>query len=133
MKSSRKRLQVFRYTYCNYENIHSFYFYYFHWCQTKVETTGATQDYKTLISRLFETFLDFGTKKSSAKARWRHCLEERPCKSCYNKFENQHFSPVSNPKYTEKVNFILSFEKRIHPFPSSMIMVISDSDSGIHL
>ena len=33
-----------------------------HWRRTKVETTGATQDYETLISRLFETFLDFETK-----------------------------------------------------------------------
>ena len=33
------------------------------WRQTKVETTGATLIYKTLISRLFETFLDFETKK----------------------------------------------------------------------
>ena len=30
-----------------------------HWRRTKVETTGATQDYETLISRLFETFRDF--------------------------------------------------------------------------
>ena len=30
-----------------------------HWRRTKVETTGATQDYETLISRLFETFPDF--------------------------------------------------------------------------
>ena len=29
----------------------------------KVETTDATQDYETLIWRLFETFLDFETKK----------------------------------------------------------------------
>ena len=34
-----------------------------HWRRTKVETTGATQYYETLISRLFETFLDFKTKK----------------------------------------------------------------------
>ena len=37
-----------------------------HWRRMKVETTGATQDYKTLISRLFETFLDFETKKQVA-------------------------------------------------------------------
>ena len=36
---------------------------YYHWRPTKVETTGATLNYKTLISRLFETFLDFETKK----------------------------------------------------------------------
>ena len=36
---------------------------YRHWRRTKVVTTGATQDYETLISRLFETFLDFETKK----------------------------------------------------------------------
>ena len=33
-----------------------------HWRPTKVETTGATLNYETLISRLFETFLDFETK-----------------------------------------------------------------------
>ena len=33
------------------------------WRPTKVETTGATLNYETLISRLFETFLDFETKK----------------------------------------------------------------------
>ena len=32
------------------------------WRPTKVETTGATLNYETLISRLFETFLDFETK-----------------------------------------------------------------------
>ena len=36
---------------------------YNHWRPTKVETTGATLNYETLISRLFETFLDFETKK----------------------------------------------------------------------
>ena len=40
---------------------------YNHWRRTKVETTGATRDYKTLISRLFETFLDFKTKN-----KWCH-------------------------------------------------------------
>ena len=34
-----------------------------HWRPTKVETTGATLNYETLILRLFETFLDFETKK----------------------------------------------------------------------
>ena len=34
-------------------------FHDFHWRRTKVETTGAIQDYETLISRLFETFLYF--------------------------------------------------------------------------
>ena len=29
----------------------------------KVETTGATLNYETLISRLLETFLDLETKK----------------------------------------------------------------------
>ena len=38
-----------------------------HWRRTKVETTGATQDYETLISRLFETFLYFETKN-----KWCH-------------------------------------------------------------
>ena len=33
-----------------------------HWRPTKVETTGALRDYETLISRLFETFIDFETK-----------------------------------------------------------------------
>ena len=33
------------------------------WRPMKVETTGATLNYETLISRLFETFLDFETKK----------------------------------------------------------------------
>ena len=37
--------------------------YYIQWRPTKVETTGATLNYQTLISRLFETFLDFETKK----------------------------------------------------------------------
>ena len=36
---------------------------YNQWRPTKVETTGATLNYETLISRLFETFLDFETKK----------------------------------------------------------------------
>ena len=36
---------------------------YFHWRPTKVETTGATLNYETLISRLFKTFLDSETKK----------------------------------------------------------------------
>ena len=35
---------------------------YNHWRPTKVETTGALRDYETLISRLFETILDFKTK-----------------------------------------------------------------------
>ena len=33
------------------------------WRPTKVETTGTTLNYETLILRLFETFLDFKTKK----------------------------------------------------------------------
>ena len=37
--------------------------YNLHWRPTKVETTGATLNFETLISRLFETFLDFETKK----------------------------------------------------------------------
>ena len=46
-----------------------------HWRWTKVETTGATQDYKTLISRLFETFLDFETKKQVVPwHQWHHLV-----------------------------------------------------------
>ena len=36
---------------------------YIHWRPTKVETTGATWDYETLILRLLVTFLYFETKK----------------------------------------------------------------------
>ena len=50
---------------------------YIHWRQTKVETTGATQDYKTLISRLFETFLDFETKKQVVPWHQWHYLVRR--------------------------------------------------------
>ena len=44
-------------------NLRSPLLLYRHWRPTKVETTGATLNYETLISRLFETFLDFETKK----------------------------------------------------------------------
>ena len=36
---------------------------YTQWRPTKVETTGATLNYETLILRIFETFLDFETEK----------------------------------------------------------------------
>ena len=46
-----------------------------HWRRTKVETTGATQDYETLISRLFETFLYFETKKQVVPwHQWHHLV-----------------------------------------------------------
>ena len=41
------------------------YYIYLHWRLTKVETTGATQDYETLISRLFETFFILRDQKTS--------------------------------------------------------------------
>ena len=48
---------------------------YYHWRRTKVETTGATQDYETLISRLFETFFDFETKKQVLPwHQWHHLV-----------------------------------------------------------
>ena len=48
---------------------------YKYWRRTKVETTGATQDYETLISRLFETFLDFETNKQVVPwHHWRHLV-----------------------------------------------------------
>ena len=46
-----------------------------HWRRTKVETTGATQDFKTLISRLFKTFLYFETKKQVVPwHQWHHLV-----------------------------------------------------------
>ena len=46
-----------------------------HWRRTKVETTGAIQDYETLISRLFETFFDFETKKQVVLwHQWHHLV-----------------------------------------------------------
>ena len=39
-----------------------------HWCRMKVETTGATQDYETLISKLFKFFRLQDQKPSSAMA-----------------------------------------------------------------
>ena len=44
---------------------------YNHWRRTKVETTGATQDYETF----FETFLDFETKKQVVPwHQWHHLV-----------------------------------------------------------
>ena len=49
--------------------------HYIHWRRTKVETTGATQDYETLILRLFETILDFETKKQVVPwHQWYHLV-----------------------------------------------------------
>ena len=50
-----------------------------HWRRTKVETTGATQDYETLFSRIFETFLDFKTKKQVVPWHQWHHLVRRHC------------------------------------------------------
>ena len=52
---------------------------YSHWRRTKVETTGATQDYETLISRLFETFLYFEIKKQVVPWHQWHHLVRRHC------------------------------------------------------
>ena len=45
----------------------------------KVEITGATQDYETLISRLFQTFLYFETKKQVVPWHQWHHLVRRHC------------------------------------------------------
>ena len=50
-------------------------FGYFHRRPTKVETTGATFYYETLVSRLFETFFDFETKKQVVPwHQWHHTV-----------------------------------------------------------
>ena len=51
---------LFLLTACSFTNL---IILHIQWRPTKVETTGATLNYETLISRLFETFLDFETKK----------------------------------------------------------------------
>ena len=46
----------------------------FQWRPTKLETTGVTLNYETLISRLFETFRDFSRLfyTSRPKNKWCH-------------------------------------------------------------
>ena len=61
-----------------------------HWRQTKVETTGATQDYETLISRLFETFLYFETKKQVVPWHQWHHLVRRHCIYKYTKNQSKN-------------------------------------------
>ena len=99
--------------------------WHFHWRRTKVETTGATQDYETLISRLFETFLYFETKKQVVPWHQWHHLVRRHCGWSYtSELQETFWAGLSNVGCASP-NFILQSKS------SSISFVDDDLDFKI--